>query len=56
MFRGRRDERFGIRVIGLYDDASLLPVLFELAIAFILTFALNKAPRQQPQALVSLRV
>lgn len=37
-------------------NSSLLPVLFELAIALILTVALNKAPRQQPRALVSLRV
>lgn len=37
-------------------SSSLLPVLFEVAISFILTFALNIAPRQQPRAHVSLRV
>ena len=35
---------------------SLLLVLFELAISFILTFVLNIALRQQPRALVSLCV
>ena len=37
-------------------NSSLLPVLFELAISFIPTLALNKTPHQQSRVLVSLHV
>lgn len=51
-------ERDSLRSVSSTDgvSSSLLPVLFEPAISFILTFALNKALHQQPRAHVSLRV